>query len=345
MKRLGPVAVLFFLAPLVAEFLLGNVPVTAFFALPALALLYGSGAILIREVARRSGRGWTAIVAFGIAYALVEEGIATQSLFDQHYVGLDLLSYGFVPAIGTAGPWLVYMLGVHAAWSIAIPIALTETLFAKRGDRPWLGAIGLAVTAVLFVLGIALTCWFSIRSSSPQFVASAAQLAAAVVAAVAFVVLGFVVRPPQKPTTAVAPRPWLVALATFAAGSVFHLAIRFGPYVVPAAVEVAVATVVGFAAVALIAWWSSRPGWSAGHRLAAAAGGVAVYWWVAPLLLAQGGIANLIGWGVLALSSLVLLVFLGRKSQLLGTGSAASSGMARAASSRYSGSRSMPTLR
>jgi hypothetical protein len=323
-----PAVVLFFLAPLVAEFLLGNVPVTTFYALPGLALLYGSGALLIREVARRTGRGWPAILAFGIAYAFIEEGFATQSLFNQHYVGLDLLSYGFLPAVGTAGPWLVYMLGLHAAWSIAIPIALTETLFAKRGDQPWLGKVGLAVTAVLFVLGVAVIGVLSALSSSPHFVPSPLQFAGVAVAAAVFVALGFVVRQPKPLTTGAAPRPWLVGLAIFAAGSVFHLAIRFGPDLFPAAVEVVLATVAALAAAALLIWWSRLPGWSAWHQFAALVGGVAVYWWVGPLLIAPAGPVNLIGWAVLALLSLALLVFLARRTQLAGTDSVLSSGIA-----------------
>ncbi|WP_432834180.1 hypothetical protein [Dactylosporangium sp. CA-092794] len=52
-RRIAPAAGLFFLAPLVAEFLLGNLPITMLFALVALAPMYGGGALLIRELARR----------------------------------------------------------------------------------------------------------------------------------------------------------------------------------------------------------------------------------------------------------------------------------------------------
>src|SRR5262245_6914993 len=53
---------LFLLAPLVAELLLGNLPITALYTLVALAPLYGGGALLIREVVRRTGRGWSSIL-------------------------------------------------------------------------------------------------------------------------------------------------------------------------------------------------------------------------------------------------------------------------------------------
>jgi hypothetical protein len=48
---------LFFLAPLVAEYLLGDLPITLLVALIMLAPMYGGGALLIRELTRRAGRG------------------------------------------------------------------------------------------------------------------------------------------------------------------------------------------------------------------------------------------------------------------------------------------------
>jgi hypothetical protein len=77
-----PALGLFFLAPLVAEFLLGNLPITALFLLVILAPMYGGGALLIRETARRAGRGWPTLVVLALAYGVLEEGIATMSLFN-----------------------------------------------------------------------------------------------------------------------------------------------------------------------------------------------------------------------------------------------------------------------
>jgi hypothetical protein len=53
--------------PLVGKYLLGNVSIVEIGALPILALLYGSGAVLIRELARRGGRGWPTILTLGLA--------------------------------------------------------------------------------------------------------------------------------------------------------------------------------------------------------------------------------------------------------------------------------------
>src|SRR5215468_9143423 len=86
MRRVGPAIALYFLAPLVAEFLLGDFPVTMLGLLLLLGPMYGGGAILIREVVRRTGRGWPSIVLLGLAYGIVEEAFTTESLFDPGYV-------------------------------------------------------------------------------------------------------------------------------------------------------------------------------------------------------------------------------------------------------------------
>src|SRR5438105_3123342 len=81
-RRITPVIGLFFLSPLVGEYLLGNVSIVEIGALPPLALLYGSGALLIRELARRTGHGWPTMIALGLAYGLIEAGLIDQSLFN-----------------------------------------------------------------------------------------------------------------------------------------------------------------------------------------------------------------------------------------------------------------------
>jgi len=91
--------------------------------------------VLIREVTRRTGRGWPTILLLGLAFGLIEEGLLTQSRFNRHYLGLDLLSYGHVWSLGIGLPWTVFVLILPVVWSIATPIALVEGLWptASRG--------------------------------------------------------------------------------------------------------------------------------------------------------------------------------------------------------------------
>jgi hypothetical protein len=73
LQRIAPALVLFLLAPLIAEVLFGATPITRIGALIPVVPLYGGGALLIRELARRRGGGWARIALLGAAYAIVEE--------------------------------------------------------------------------------------------------------------------------------------------------------------------------------------------------------------------------------------------------------------------------------
>ena len=90
MRRVLPAVTLFFVAPLVAEFLLGNLPLKLLGALVMLGPLYGGGALLIRELVRRSGRGWPSILMLAFAYAVIEEAFTTQTLFNPDYLHMNL---------------------------------------------------------------------------------------------------------------------------------------------------------------------------------------------------------------------------------------------------------------
>jgi hypothetical protein len=64
----------------------------------------------------------------------------SQTLWDSHWmVGARALEYGFIPALGLAGPWTLLMVGVHTVFSISAPIAGAVALLvvaALRLRRP-----------------------------------------------------------------------------------------------------------------------------------------------------------------------------------------------------------------
>jgi len=82
MRRFLPVLVLVVIAPVVAELLYGTVAITQIVAVLFVLPIYGAGALLIREVVRRSGRGWGSILLLGGAYGIIEEGLVLQSFFN-----------------------------------------------------------------------------------------------------------------------------------------------------------------------------------------------------------------------------------------------------------------------
>src|SRR3954467_9312248 len=258
LRRVAPAFLLFFLSPLVAEFLLGDLTLAQLPALVALAPFYGGGAILIREILRRTGRSWPSFLLLAFAYALIEEGIADQSLFNPDYLHLRLLDYGWVPALGTSLPWAVYVLGIHVAWSLAVPIGLTESFFAARRTEPWLGRIGLGVVAFLYAAGFAMVLNFSLGQS--PFRASPAQFAVSGLLALAAIAAAFLLFPRRNPPEAASLRPRLAPLPlgafSLAAGCAFLLAYApgRGTFHWPWPLTVAASLVTAAATCAFFAW-------------------------------------------------------------------------------------------
>ena len=308
-RRVAPALGLFFLAPLVAEFLLGNLPIVLLPAVLALAPMYGGGALLIRELVRRRGLGWANIVILGLAYAVLEEGLTTQSLFNPNYAGEHLLIDGFVPALGIAVPWTIYVLGLHVFWSVSASILMAESLAGPRRTTPWLGRAGLIVTGVLFALGIVITTVTNMQLW--PYTSTPAQFAGAGVVVVLLVVAGLTLRVRMRPRPGTAPGPLAVLIVTLVAGAVFQ-GLTIDALEVPAWVGVAVwvADIAGY--LTLVALWSARAGWDARHYLAIGTGALLTYAWHSFVETPTGGAAlaiDLIGNVVFTAGALALIVW------------------------------------
>jgi hypothetical protein len=244
--------------------------------LPVLIVLapaYGGAAILIRETARRTGRGWPTMLLMGAAYTLIAEGITTQSLFNHNYLKMNmhLLSHAYIPAFGIGAWWTCFMFNLHTFWSIGVSIALAESLFPADAKAPWLGRVGDWVVAIVFVLGTAAN--FGIGFRQNQFLASHGQLLSAAALSVLLIASAFLV-PSSKPrnSTGMVPSPWGTGTVAF----LFGLILLFTP---PdwgwGAVGVLLALDVLF--LILIAIFSERAGWTSLHTLSVAAAGALGY--------------------------------------------------------------------
>lgn len=286
---LRPALVLFFIAPLVSEVLAGSTPLDlmgspAIFLIVFLleALFYGGGAILIREIARRAGRGWLAILGLGLAFGVLEEGLITQSFFNPDYLGLHLLGLGNLFGLGWV--WITDVLALHMFWSVGASIALAELLFRHRCNDPWLGPVGLLLVCVLFVAG-AIGIGYGTYISNHHFLGPWPKLAGALI--VVLIVAALALRLPKRqvaaPTPPIprAPSPWLVGAIAFVGGSIFvgvhqlYKVVPTLPGIVPVAVTAAIAV-----AVLLLVWrWSGQPGWGVPQQLALTAGALFTYAW------------------------------------------------------------------
>lgn len=295
-RRLMPVFSLFLLSPLIAEYLLGSLPTTMIAILPIMALMYGSGAILIRELTRQAGRGWPTLILLAAAYGVIEEGLVTQSLFNPNYMHLRLLDYGWIPAVGTALPWLVYVIGLHVFWSISVPIGLTEALFVNQRATPWLGKVGLAIFTLLFLAGAGLIATFTYKQL--PFMASPVQLGSAAAVALALAVTGFLMPKPSEIGEGRAPHPVILFLASFVPGSLFMGMEQLGarmmhlPWIVPASILAGLELLV----LAFMVVFTRARRWSDLQRFALMTGGLCVYVWCGfPIEMSLHGPAGLPG--------------------------------------------------
>jgi hypothetical protein len=283
-RRIAPAVLLFFLAPLFGEYLLGNLKFSEIVYVPFIAPLYGAGALLIREVARRTGRGYATMLILGIAYALIEEGLVDQLLFNPAYfTGQEQLMNTVLPVLGLDAWLTLIVIAMHAVWSICIPIILVEVIFAKRGKAPWLGKTGLAVVAAIFVLG-SVWLWYTIYletgffASAPHLIGTAVVITALIIAAFAFKHRAI------APAQGFVPNPWIAGGVTFAASSLYMLT-EF----LPGWTRVGACILIAAVCFTLVFRWSHRRNWSALHTLALAGGGILTYAWLGAFMEPETG--------------------------------------------------------
>lgn len=309
-RRIGPALVLIFLAPFVGELLLGNTPLRLLPSYFLLIPMYGFGALFIRELSRRTGRGWPTILILGVAYGVVEEGLGDMSLFNPNFLGQHLLSYGNL--FGVGWPWWFFVLTLHAVWSIGVSIALAEALFARGGAYPWLGREGLMVTGVVFVLGVVLVHF----AGGEGYKLSAGQLVVSLVLVAALVVVAF--RQPgwrrtQPTDSRHTPSPWGAGGAAFVLTSAFMAATRLWYALQLPAALLILAYLLLYGLAAMAVWrWSRRVGWRAEHRLALAAGALLTYAWYG-FMQAPHDALNVIGQAVFALVALGVIILARRQ--------------------------------
>ncbi len=272
MKRILPAVVLFFLAPAIAELLSGSAPPAEFFnpsGFVLLTTLYGSGAILARELTIGWHKGWLSLLALGAAYGIIEEGLMVKSFFDPNWVDIGILgSYGRWAGINWV--WSVELAIYHAVISITIPIVLTELIFPNRRSEAWVKQRGLAGFSVLLVAVVAFG-YFLLTPYRPPAIPY--LLTAAVV--VALILLAWrLPHRPSTPKTMAIRRPLRFWLTGFSGTIGFFLVFMVVP---DTGLHPGVTIFIGVWLVAMVVWMVSRMSgngraWSEMHRLALAAG-------------------------------------------------------------------------
>jgi len=309
MKRLlTPALVLFLLSPTIGELLSSSSPPSEFFqpfTFLLLASLYGSGALLVRELAQRWGKGWPSVLLLGAAYGIVEEGLAVKSFFDPGWVDLGPLAvYGRWAGVNWV--WSLALTIYHAVFSIGVPILLVGLMFPAQRNRAWLTRRGLTLIAALFA---AITIFIDLALTPYRPPLASLTLAAAAVAG-----LVWWARRVPAPRMIEDPRPLLspmrLGVATFAATFGLFFFLWFLPNTpVPAAVWM-------FLTIAYVVWLWSALGrraahrlWAMSHSLAAAAGALSFFILLTPLMeLDPNRPDNATGMTLVGLATVVLLL-------------------------------------
>lgn len=272
-RNLGASILLFFTAPLVAEFLLGDFSIKSIALVLVIAPMYGGGALLIREVGRRFKLCWPRMLLLAAAYALLEEGFTTMSLFNRDYLRMHmhLLDHAWIPALGISAWWTLFMINLHTFWSISVSIALVEGLFPTQRETPWLGKLGDSVVGAIFAFGCVLSTAMTLHMD--PFVASHAQFGVTAALILLLVALAFLLpRAPDPKSGGAVPSPWITGAAALALG--------MGVLLVPPAWNWgAFAAMLTLDAIFLagLSLLQRRSGWSAVHTLSLAAGGAFAY--------------------------------------------------------------------
>jgi hypothetical protein len=310
MKKLQipPALALFLLSPAIGELLSGSSPPLEFFnpfSFLLLASLYGSGAVLIRELKTHWHRDYRGLLLLGAAYGILEEGLMVKSFFDPNWMDLGILG-SFGRWMDVNWVWAEMLIIYHAVFSITIPIILIELAYPEKKDYRWISKrwFALLVLVLATVTGIGYFFLTQYRPPMPQYLLAALAMTLFIYAAYKL--------PPKKTDTSItktgsARRLFIISgAASFA----FFLLFYSGPYIISNPIII---MLFGTVFILWAAWYVNRFEWkhpqSAMNRLSIASGGLAFMIFLAFLMEFRG----ITGMSVVSLSAVVLLLLLRRK--------------------------------
>jgi len=308
-QSIAPALALLLLSPIVGELLSGSSPPFEFLnplAFLFMAGLYGSGALIIRELAFRWKKGWVSILIMGAAYGVIEEGLEVKSFFDPAWVDIGALgSYGRY--LGVNWVWSVQLTIYHMVFSIAIPILLVTLLYQSEKDRAWVTDRALKILGAVLLLDV-IVGFIWLTPYRPSWLLY--WLAMMIVLAL-FVVAYLVPKQPFPPNQSNCPRPrrfFLLGLGF--ASALFLIAWTSPGWGVPAMVPLSLlllSCALGFHA--LLKWSGNGSAWGKKHQLALASGALG---FLIMLAFPQDiwGPPNMLGMSLVALAFIVFSVYL-----------------------------------
>ncbi len=232
--------------------------------------LYGGPAVLLREVARRTGRGWQSMLLLATAFGIIQCGLVDQSLFTDSY--RDIPSWGrvlhatYVAPLGVGAYYAQSFVLGHIIYSFCAPIALVEAVQPSTARTPWLGRRGIGVVALLYLAAAALVLQDHLANEASH--ASVGEVVVTLAVAAGLAAAAFALRPVagvERAEASRAPRVSVVLAASFVLASV--------QAAMPETWRGVAGAVAATAAAGLLLWRASRrDGWTLAHAAGVAAG-------------------------------------------------------------------------
>jgi hypothetical protein len=285
-RHLGPAFALIVLAPLIGEVLSGSTRISFIFAFVPEMMVWGCGALIIRESVRRWNGGWTSVLLLGLALSVAEEFVIQQTSVAPLPGPAISASYGRFWGVNWI--YFLFMLAYESVWIVLVPIQVTELIFAKRRNERWLSNRGLVVAGLVFAIG-SFMAWYAwikrarpIVFHAPNYIVPYETILAGVLAIVLLALMAYAVRRVGQTAqleSRMAPPVWMVGSAALVLGFPWYrlMTLIFGlrsltPFWIPVIAGVSWAAF-GYL---LIRYWSSSAGWGDLHRWALTFGAVLV---------------------------------------------------------------------
>jgi hypothetical protein len=274
-RRWPAVLALAVAAPLIAEISLGSLPVSKAWMLLFFGYIYSAAALLIREAVRRRHLGVGSVLALGLAFGLVEEGLALGSMTS---TTLYPVADWAPRLLGFNTAYSLWVVPYHAVFSIVVPVAIVDLSFPRLKAEPYLRTRGIVAWAIALVLGLGVIR-LALIWMDPEHVNSAPHLVVLAALATALII-GGLRRHRMVRLDRPVPPPWLlVVLSAVSVAGYFALLWRLprAPHsaYLPdrlAWLAPALALVLLAAASIICRRWSSSTRWSATHTAALVAG-------------------------------------------------------------------------
>jgi hypothetical protein len=277
--RSRPGATLLLLAPVLGELVSGHQAPLEFvnpLNFVVLALPYGFGALLCRELVIRWRKGWLGLLLLALAYGVYEEGLVARSIWDPTWAELGPIGdYSYWG--GLTWTWTAVLLHFHATVSIGASVALAHLLHPQRRYQPWLTSRQFAGCAA----GLAL--WAPVLMLLHPFRPPALALAAALLVIAGLIALARALPTPTGPwrSSPAAPPLWFGVVAGLDTTVVFVVTFilpETAAWLPPWPVSLGFVLLVDVAAVWLILRWSAGGRtWDDRHLLALVTGVLAFF--------------------------------------------------------------------